>query len=58
MIRHLLTTILAIIGINAAIAQSEPTYRREVGAGIGMTNYLGDFNGALTKGMHPQASII
>lgn len=58
MIRHLLTTILAIIGINAAIAQIEPTYRREVGAGIGMTNYLGDFNGALTKGMHPQASII
>lgn len=39
-------------------AQDEPTYRREVGVGLGLTNYLGDFNGSLTNGFQPSASLI
>ena len=58
MIRHLLTAIFAAIAITTATAQSEPTYKREIGVGVGMTNYIGDFNGSLTKGMQPQASLI
>lgn len=50
----LLTTLLTL-GMKA---QTESTYRKEIGIGIGLTNYLGDFNGTLTKGMQPQVSLI
>ena len=30
-----------------AKAQTEPEYKMEVGAGAGLMNYLGDFNGSL-----------
>ena len=39
-------------------AQDEPTYRREVGAGVGLTNYLGDFNGSLLGGFQPGATLL
>lgn len=39
-------------------AQDEPTYRREIGVGVGITNYLGDFNGSLTKGFQPQVNML
>lgn len=34
-------------------AQEDPEYRMEVGGGVGLWAYQGDFNGSLTKGMKP-----
>lgn len=39
-------------------AQDDPEYRMEIGAGGGMTGYLGDFNGNLTSKLQPGASIL
>lgn len=39
-------------------AQSDPEYLMEVGAGIGGVNYLGDFNGNLTKCFQPGATLL
>ena len=37
-------------------AQSDPEYMMEIGAGAGLTGYLGDFNGNLTKNLQPMVS--
>lgn len=39
-------------------AQSDPEYAMEVGAGAGLTGYLGDFNGNLTKNLQPMATAV
>ena len=39
-------------------AQDEPEYRMEVGAGIGLMNYLGDYNGNLLKQMQPMGGLV
>lgn len=39
-------------------AQQEPEYLMEVGIGLGMTNYLGDFNGSITKAHQPSATFV
>lgn len=39
-------------------AQEEPTYKREIGIGLGLTNYLGDFNGSLAKGYQPAGGVV
>ncbi len=39
-------------------AQDDPEYRMEIGAGVGMMGYLGDFNGKLTKDLQPMASLM
>ena len=51
--------ILAIIlsSLNAK-AQSDPEYLMEIGAGAGMVNYLGDFNGSITGNMQPMATLM
>jgi len=41
-----------------ARAQDEPEYRMEIGVGAGTMNYLGDFNGSLTKCHQPMASLV
>lgn len=53
-----LTLLLAMTAVMTAMAQDEPLYRREIGIGVGMTNYLGDFNSSLTKGMQPAFSLV
>ena len=40
-----------------AMAQDEPEYRMEIGGGLGMVTYLGDFNGSLLKGAQPIGAI-
>ncbi len=50
--------ILALMACTlSATAQDDPEYRLEVGAGVGMMGYLGDFNGNLTKDLQPMVSI-
>lgn len=39
-------------------AQTDPEYKMEVGAGIGMMGYLGDFNGSLTKDLQPMGTVL
>lgn len=41
-----------------ASAQSDYEYRMEIGAGIGLVAYEGDFNGSITHGMQPMASVV
>jgi hypothetical protein len=41
-----------------AHAQTEPEYRLEVGGGIGMVSYQGDFNGNIFKNMQPMFSLL
>ena len=59
MFRKLLTiSLFTFAFIVPAEGQTESTYKREIGVGVGLTTYLGDFNGSLTKGMQPQVSAI
>lgn len=39
-------------------AQEDEEYRMEIGAGIGVTGYLGDFNPSLTSNLQPSANIV
>ena len=39
-------------------AQDEPEYRMEAGAGIGLMNYQGDYNGNLFKQMQPMGGLV
>lgn len=41
-----------------ASAQSDYEYRMEIGAGVGLVAYEGDFNGNITHGMQPMASVV
>lgn len=43
---------------NTVLAQSDYEYRMEIGAGIGMVSYEGDFNGSILSNMQPTASVV
>ncbi|MCM1080008.1 MAG: porin family protein [Bacteroidales bacterium] len=55
---RILTFLLIMASCSTAMAQDDPIYRREIGVGVGMANYLGDFNGSLTKNMQPAFSLV
>lgn len=40
------------------MAQDEPEYRLELGAGVGLMSYVGDFNGNLLSGMRPTGMLV
>ena len=40
------------------LAQDDPEYRMEIGVGAGLSGYLGDFNGNLTKNLQPMATVL
>lgn len=50
--------LLFLLPVIPVMAQEEPTYKREIGVGAGLTNYLGDFNGSLLKNMQPQVNVL
>jgi len=56
MIRGLLLTAF-LLPTPYVMAQDEPEYRIEVGAGAGLIAYTGDFNGNILKGMQPWGAI-
>jgi opacity protein-like surface antigen len=58
MLKHTVIAIVALLLCMNVQAQDDPEYRFEVGAGIGMTGYLGDYNGCLTKDLQPAASFV
>ena len=42
---------------NMAVAQDDFEYRMEIGGGVGLVAYQGDFNGSILKGMQPMATL-
>ena len=55
--RNVAFAILLMLAVGAH-AQTEPEYRLEVGGGIGMVSYQGDFNGNIFKNMQPMFSLL
>jgi len=55
--RVVLLTCLLIATLSVR-AQDDPEYKMEVGAGIGLLSYQGDFNDALFKNQQPMASLL
>ena len=59
MSKHLLTLLLTmLLAVADASAQDDVEYRMEIGGGVGMMGYLGDFNSNLTKNLEPMASVL
>ena len=51
--------ILFLSALTASLhAQDQPEYLMEIGAGGGVVNYLGDFNGSLVKNFQPAATVV
>lgn len=56
--RKLLVCILLAAPGLSLCAQDDPEYRMEIGAGAGLTGYLGDFNGNLAKDLQPMGTVL
>ena len=56
--RAVLLSVFSLLVTFAANAQDEYEYKMEIGAGVGMVSYEGDFNGSIVKNMQPSASLI
>lgn len=55
--RSALVWILMLVCAALAKAQDDPEYRMEIGAGGGLVNYLGDYNGSLTGSLQPMGTL-
>lgn len=53
-----LVTLLMLCATLAASAQQDDEYLMEIGGGVGMVSYQGDFNGKITSGMQPAGAIV
>ena len=53
-----LFTIHCSLFTTPALAQEDPEYKMEVGAGAGLVAYTGDFNGNVMKGMQPWGTLV
>ena len=58
MLRKLLLSILLSTLTVSISAQEDPEYRAEVGGGIGVVSYQGDFNSNLFKNMQPMFTLL
>nr|MBP7471811.1 outer membrane beta-barrel protein [Prevotella sp.] len=56
--RNALLFIYMILSCVIVKAQDDPEYRMEIGAGAGLVNYLGDYNGNLFGDLQPMGTII
>ena len=56
--KRALIYILLLMVTFGAKAQEEPEYRMEIGAGVGLVTYLGDYNGSLVKDLQPMGSLL
>lgn len=56
--RPLLIILLFLSALTAVRAQTDNEYRMEIGAGVGLTGYLGDFNGSVTSNLQPMGSAV
>ena len=55
-----LLTLIAVLTVAAIStkAQDDPEYRMEIGGGVGINGYLGDFNGNISKNLQPMATLL
>lgn len=53
-----LVTLLMLCATFTASAQQDDEYLMEIGGGVGMVSYQGDFNGKITSGMQPAGAIV
>ena len=53
-----LVLILTFLSALSVHAQYDDEYKMEIGAGLGMTSYVGDFNGSIVKDMQPSFSAV
>lgn len=53
-----LVTLLMLCATLTASAQQDDEYLMEIGGGLGMVSYQGDFNGKITSGMQPAGAIV
>lgn len=53
-----LVTLLMLCATLTASAQQDDEYLMEIGGGVGMASYQGDFNGKITSGMQPAGAIV
>lgn len=51
-------TLLMLCATLTASAQQDDEYLMEIGGGVGMESYQGDFNGKITSGMQPAGAIV
>ena len=56
--RQLLALLCLLFATMGSRAQDEPEYRLEVGGGLALAAYEGDFNGSLLRGMQPMAAAV
>lgn len=56
--RGILLTLMLLATMLSAQAQQDDEYLMEIGAGVGMMSYQGDFNDKLTANMQPVGSIV
>ena len=55
---RLLTLLVCAATALTATAQTDDQYRMEIGVGAGMVAYEGDYNGSVTSGMQPAATVM
>ena len=53
-----LVTLLMLCATLTASAQQDDEYLMEIGGGVGMVSFQGDFNGKITSGMQPAGAIV
>ena len=58
MVKVLLALITYHLSLITSLAQDDPEYRMEIGGGLALTTYEGDFNGSLLKGMQPRMALL
>jgi hypothetical protein len=55
--RMLCLAACAVVAATQASAQEDPEYRLELGGGLALTAYEGDFNGSIMRGMQPRLAV-
>lgn len=56
--KKLIAVAAMVLAAVTAHAQEDPEYRAEIGGGIGLVSYQGDFNSSLTANMQPMGSLL
>ncbi len=56
--KHAALTLILLCATLTTSAQQDDQYLMEIGCGVGMMAYQGDFNGKITAGMQPAAAIV
>ena len=56
--RRLILLFLCMVSMTCVMAQDDVEYQMEVGGGVGLLNYQGDFNGSPLKDLQPMGSLL